>query len=184
MNRQLVWTPVQWLGCEHLDVRTEADLITADSVVLAVVNDLPVRLRYRVVCDASWRTQRVEIDRHGWPPVELVRQGADRWFEPDGVERADLAGCVDVDITLTPFTNTLPIRRLGLAPGESADLRLAYVDVEPTLTVRAADQRYTRLGPGSEVGYRYQSGSFTADLQVDHDGVVTDYPGLWVLRHG
>jgi hypothetical protein len=40
-------------------------------------------------------------------------------------------------------------------------------------------QRYTRTGDG----YRYESGSFRADLGVDSDGIVTDYPGLWTLAY-
>ena len=44
-------------------------------------------------------------------------------------------GCIDVDIRATPFTNTLPIRRLALQPGESRDLRMAFIDV-PGLDVR------------------------------------------------
>jgi hypothetical protein len=59
---------------------------------------------------------------------------------------------------------------------ESADLRIAYVQVDRGLTIEAADQRYVRLADDT---YRYTSGDFTADLTVDPDGVVTDYPGLW-----
>ena len=41
---------------------------------------------------------------------------------------AYLVGCEYVDISETPFTNTLVIRRLGLTPGESADISVAYFD--------------------------------------------------------
>jgi hypothetical protein len=52
----------------------------------------------------------------------------------------------------------------------------------PDLTARRASQRYTQLGAGAKdhaVLYRYESGSFMADLTVDSDGFVSDYPGLW-----
>lgn len=175
---------MQWPGCEHLDLSSGLGRVTADGAVIAVVDDVPLRLYYRVRCDASWTTTSVEIDLYGHPPVRLTRRADDRWYEADGSQRPDLTGCVDVDIALTPFTNTLPIRRLGLEPGESADLRMVYIQVEPTLEINAADQRYVKLAPGAEADYRYQSGSFVADLVVDHDGIVVDYPGLWVLRHG
>jgi uncharacterized protein len=73
----------------------------------------------------------------------------------------------------------LPIRRLALVPGESAEISVAYFDgTEP--------QRYTCLEKGSGGGlYRFLSldGEFTADLPVDADGLVLDYPRLfkWVL---
>jgi hypothetical protein len=38
-------------------------------------------------------------------------------------------------------------------------------------------QRYT----GLETGVRYESGTFRADLAVDVDGLVTDYPGVWAM---
>ena len=39
-----------------------------------------------------------------------------------------LEGCEYVDISQTPFTNTLPIKRLGLMPGESAEICVAYFE--------------------------------------------------------
>ena len=47
-------------------------------------------------------------------------------------------------------------------------------------TVRAAARRYTCL-EASDAGatYRYESGSFQADIRVDAEGLVVDYPGLW-----
>jgi hypothetical protein len=43
-------------------------------------------------------------------------------------------------------------------------------------------QHYTCLAWGLAGGvYRYASGSFQADLQVDGDGLVTDYPEGWVM---
>jgi hypothetical protein len=49
--------------------------------------------------------------------------------------RPDLAGAVDIDISVSPFTNTLPIRRLRLARGLAADLTMAYVRVPELIDV-------------------------------------------------
>jgi hypothetical protein len=86
-----------------------------------------------------------------------------------------LDGCVDVDISTTPLTNTLPVRRLRLAPGDSTEIQVGYVEV-PALTITAVSQRYTRI---DERTYRYASGSFAADVIFDEDDLVTDYEGLW-----
>ncbi|HEX5502042.1 MAG TPA: putative glycolipid-binding domain-containing protein, partial [Thermomicrobiales bacterium] len=106
---------------------------------------------------------------------------AGHWTAADGATPPDLAGCLDVDIRVTPFTNTLPIRRLGLRPGESAELAVAYLAL-PALAVTRERQRYTCLAAGPDGGlYRYESlpGGFRADLSVDADGLVLDYPGLF-----
>ena len=88
-----------------------------------------------------------------------------------------------MDISVTPFTNTLPIRRLRLGPGGSADLEVAYVDV-PGMQVEPTRQRYTCLQSGEHGGlYRYEDKGlfhgFTADLPVDAGGLGLDYPGLF-----
>ena len=45
----------------------------------------------------------------------------------------------------------------------------------PSLEVVQADQIYTALGDGR---VRCAGETFSADLSVDHDGFVLDYPGL------
>jgi hypothetical protein len=90
-----------------------------------------------------------------------------------------LEGCEYVDISETPFTNSLPIRRLGLAPGGSAEIAVAYFE-EAELQPWPEPQRYTYLETGDGGGtYRFVSldGEFSADLPVDQDGLVLDYPG-------
>jgi len=74
------------------------------------------------------------------------------------------------------FTNTLPIRRLGLAVGQSATLSVAFVSV-PDLRVEHVKLRYTRLAP---LRYRYEGldSGFTAEIAVDEAGLVIDYPQL------
>jgi len=103
-----------------------------------------------------------------------------REWSRDGVaqrEQPDLADCVDVDLGISPSTNTLPIRRLNLAVGESRELTAAWVRF-PELTVEPLAQRYTRL---AERRYRYESivSGFTAELEVDDLGLVINYEGIW-----
>ncbi len=86
-----------------------------------------------------------------------------------------------MDISETPFTNSLPIRKLALAPGESAEISVAYFD-GTELQPWPEPQRYTCLQKGEGSGlYRFLSldGGFTAELPVDADGLVLDYPGLF-----
>ena len=177
MRRELVWTAERWRGIEYTSLDVTEDRITANGAIIAVVGGRPIRLRYHVECDASWRPVSVTVDVHDQPAVSLRREG-DRWCDGDGRERPDLAGCLDVDIALTPLTNTIPIRRLTLDVGESQDIDVVYIDPGSGLEVSPQRQRYTRTGDG----YRYSSGSFEADLLVDADGIVVDYPGLWTLE--
>jgi len=88
------------------------------------------------------------------------------------------ADCFEVDISATPFTKLLAIQRMGLKPGESSGLSVAYIAV-PEMELKAAGQRYTYLERHSQCGvYMYEAlfRGFTAKLPVDADGIVIDYP--------
>jgi hypothetical protein len=107
--------------------------------------------------------------------LQLAVDEQQRW-QLNGRDMAALAGCVDVDLGFSPSTNSLPIRRLKLAVGESAEVAAAWLRF-PSLEFRRLDQRYTRL---AERRYRYESeGGFVAELEVDEAGLVVDYPGGW-----
>ena len=139
----------------------------------------PCRLDYRVVCDSTWGTVSGSVA--GWwgdraISVEIRRDAERQWRLNDTV-CPTVAGCIDLDLGFTPATNLLPIRRLGLAPGESAAVRAAWLGF-PSLTLEPLEQSYRRTG---EAIYAYESagGSFTAELHVSSVGFVTRYPGLW-----
>jgi hypothetical protein len=88
-----------------------------------------------------------------------------------------LDGCEDVDLSFTPATNTLPIRRLDLAVGGAGTSRAAWLRL-PEFTFEPLAQRYERLAT-STWKYGTADGVFVRKLTVRPDGVVADYPGLW-----
>jgi hypothetical protein len=165
--RQVMWTAWEDPGLGHLRLVVRDNGVIADGMVLGV---------------AYWRVRYVRVGVPGEPPkTELLSDGEGNWATSDGRAVAYLEGCGYVDISETPYTNTLPIRRLGLAPGESADVSVAYFDGYE-LQPWPEPQRYTRLEEDDGGGmYRFVSldGGFTADLAVDSDGLVVDYPRLF-----
>ncbi|WP_148681759.1 putative glycolipid-binding domain-containing protein [Candidatus Nitrososphaera gargensis] len=54
------------------------------------------------------------------------------------------AGIHDVDLEVTPATNTLPIRRLCLEDGKSQQVDAVWVHF-PSLTLEWLQQRYTGI---------------------------------------
>ena len=89
-----------------------------------------------------------------------------------------LRGAIDVDISATPFTNTLPIRRLSMRLGQSEEILAVYVQV-PSLAVSTDRQRYTCLEAGKRYRYESVDSDFTRDIEVDEHGLVVNYPGLF-----
>ena len=178
-----MWRPAEGTGLEHLRLKEHGQGPLADGLIIGTTDAGPFRVHYRILCDARWRVRELTVlslmdEGEG---ARLSADGEGRWTTAGGEPALGLDGCIDVDISATPFTNTLPIQRLKLGPGESEDIRVAYVSV-PTLEVNADPQRYTRLEQDeSGATYRFESldGGFTADLPMDADGLVLDYPGLF-----
>lgn len=172
--REIVWIGVHGVSVDHCRV----DARSAEGLVIAV-QDKPIRARYLIEWDEAWRVRRVRVELEGDRGVDLVSDGKGSWRTAEGEEIKGLSGCVDVDLSITPFTNTLPVRRLALRPLESADLQVAYVDVA-SLRVGVAKQRYTCLVRRDDgTMHRYESGTFSADVVFDGDGLVVEYPHVW-----
>jgi uncharacterized protein len=186
MKRQVMWSPWTTPGLEHVQVFTQSDGIVADGLLLGVEKQEPFRVRYEIQCDHRWKLRTVQITVLGGisQSLHLVTDGEGSWVTGRGEVLPSLTGCLDVDISVTPFTNTLPIRRLTLQSGESATLSIAYITV-PKLQVEVSEQRYTCLETTSSGGrYWFESleqgeAIFTAELPVDQDGLVVDYPELF-----
>ncbi|HMD95147.1 MAG TPA: putative glycolipid-binding domain-containing protein [Trebonia sp.] len=176
MAMDVGWAAVQWAGLEHVVVYASGDGCDAEGQLIMAEQGL-VTVRYSLTCGPDWRFRTLTMSVRsaaGQRILTLARRPAGGWLA-DGRPRPDLGGCDDIDINCTPLTNTLPIRRLDWAAGQAYDIDVAYVSV-PELEVRKARQRYTRLGAEA---FRYESESFLADLEVDADGIVLDYPGIW-----
>jgi hypothetical protein len=110
-------------------------------------------IRFDAMRHGPWRvrTSRFWGSKRTW---NLVSNGRGRWTDGLGRLLPALDGAIDIDLSASPFTNTLPIRRLLLARGSSADIRAVYVHF-PDLAILADPQRYTCLEPLRR--YRYES---------------------------
>jgi hypothetical protein len=184
MQHDIFWAAAQQPGLEHLHLTQNPDEIIADGLVIALVDNTPLRVHYSVHCDSNWRIRAASVsllDQDNYPPLLLHHNGTGHWTTHNKQHRSDLTGCLDVDISITPFTNTLPIRRLNLALGETAIIDVAYISL-PTLSCTHVQQRYTHFSDDEHSHtYRYESldTNFQADITVDDNGLVLDYPGLF-----
>lgn len=171
------WIPEHGSGMEHLALRQEGGAIVAQGVVIGGRFGDDYGASYTIHCDAAWRVRHAVIEVAGGGQLELFADGKGHWQGADGAPIEQLAGCIDIDLTASCFTNTLPIRRMQDALAERQAIDVAYVRI-PGLTVEKAEQAYTRLGPGL---YRYEgvAAGFRAELEVDEDGLVLQYPGLF-----
>jgi hypothetical protein len=177
--RTVLWRPVDAVGAQHCALRRLAKGFRLEGHVVDSVDGIPLHVHYIVDCDSVWRTRVVSVSQSYGAVGSTLRFDVvnKRWWTAEGVEVAALHWLVDVDLGVTPATNTLPIQRLALAVGQKADVTAAWVRF-PSLTVEPLQQTYERLAPNI---YRYSSngGRFSALLEVDDLGLVVHYERLW-----
>ena len=180
MDRHVLWQAWTGPGLESVHVHGEGEGIRAESVAIGLASGRAYTVRYALRCDGGWRVRTLEAWTLEGASLALSSDGSGRWTGPDGAHRPALDGCFDVDLPSTVFTNTLPVRRLGMMPGWSEELSVVYVAV-PELTLSVSRQRYTCLTWGADGGrYRFESvaDDFIAEITLDADALVIDYPRI------
>ncbi len=177
-HRSIRWQDWSGEGLEHLFLTEEVRGISAKSVVISGRPSDGFAALYSLKLDSDWCCLEVEVSIPGRDKsASLCRTKEGDWLDRNGNELSLLRGAVDVDLSISPFTNSLPIRRLRLEIGQSADIATAYIQF-PELAVSRDPQRYTRLSADT---YRYESvtSDFVRDIVVDREGLVVTYPGLF-----
>ncbi|MBG9568371.1 putative glycolipid-binding domain-containing protein [Brevibacillus agri] len=178
----VIWKPSTGAGYEHLAISESEEQLTVDSFVIGESEpDKLARIQYEIVLDRSWATRKVSI-RHwgGQKALCLLSDGNGQWTDEAGQPIAELAGCVGIDLSCTPFTNTLPIRRLAFTPNVPQEIDVAYFSAYE-LTWRRVRQQYTLLASDADTAvFEYRAGAFVQNITVDANGLVLLYPELFV----
>ncbi|GGI44160.1 hypothetical protein BCL57_000322 [Agromyces flavus] len=179
MERTLFWRRIDEVGLERLELSvTEAGIEAVGTVLGLDAGGFRVEHRWSLAPD--WRTRTLVVERSG--AVGRVRlrieRDGDGW-RVDDVRRPDLDGADEPDLSVTPFCNTLPIRRLPTRRGAASTLDTCWIDADEMAVVRSR-QQYVRRGARA---VRYidlgAAAGFEADLEVDGDGLVVRYEHLF-----
>ena len=183
-DSSVLWRRLDQPGHDSACLREGAAGAVIEGTAVFSESGRPCRLDYRVVCDAAWRTVSSRVT--GWldtTPLEVAINAepeTSRRWTLNGRPCPEVQGCEDIDLSFSPATNLLPIRRARLAVGARVSVRAAWLRF-PALSLEPLDQTYERV---SELRYRYTSrgGSFVTLLETNAVGFVTHYPGLWQLE--
>jgi hypothetical protein len=177
VKRTIFWHDRDRKGAEHCVLAAEPGGFRFEGTLISQAGGAPLIVQYAMRVDVNWHTRRVEVRVNGGGGKDTLILLADSyggWWH-DTHPLPELSGCIDVDLGMSPSTNTLPIRRLLLQPGHKQTIDVAWVRV-PELTVERATQTYERIDAHR---YRFETGKFAADLIVDKDGLVVDY-AIWM----
>lgn len=176
LSRSIRWRRLDGEGLEHLVVSGEPDGILARGVIVSDNEGERFAASYSVTLSPDWVFRQARIETVEGTRLHLARDTLGNWTA-DGIAVPALGGCTDIDMSMSAFTNSLPIRRVTLPLGEPQRFDMAWIPLD-TLKPFPDGQICTAL---SNSLYRYQSADsdFEAEITVDEDGFVIDYPPLF-----
>lgn len=172
----LLWEGHKYNSIENCVVTMSEKGTEITSVIIGSSGEKPFRLDYSIRTNQKWETLFFDIkSQFNDKRVELSFEsdGKGNWTD-HGRPLEEFKGCLDIDISLTPFTNTLPIRRLGTKLKTEQEIKVIYFDILNQL-VRPNLQEYTSL---TDFCYQYRNvdSGYEALLTVDELGLVVVYP--------
>ena len=178
----LTWRAHDARRMESVRVQVSGNRIRAyGRIVSAATEEHPsFSASYDLVTDESGATKRLSMSvtlAEREKQLSIARDEENMWLVQDHTgqtSRSAFDGALDVDVVFSPFFNALPIRRTGLHRRmESVTLPVVYVWL-PDATVKGATLGYTSTADGITV----HSPVADAQISVDSDGFILEYPGL------
>ena len=175
----IFWQRTDLAGLERLALDVSPAGISAMSSLICV-EDGGYRLDHSWEMSPDWRVHSVQVEKWGaGRPVRLRLERNGNGWKVDGMQRPDLDGADEPDLSVTPFCNSFPIRRLMGEKRDTLTVDTCYIDAA-LMTVTRSRQRYDWLRPKflRYVDLGLHSG-FEAILQVDNEGLVIAYENLF-----
>ena len=163
MRHIVGWQRHDTPGVEYAEVET--DPVGLDGVVVFADEGLACAVTYRVTCDPSGITTSavVRLRRAGViSSRELARRADGVWTVDERVVPA-LGGLCDVDLSVTPSTNTLPIHASRAEPAGS----VLRITVGVSIYGRSRPRR-CHFGRRNRNGHKSATTSVTAGLRLRH----------------
>ncbi|WP_312135940.1 putative glycolipid-binding domain-containing protein [Sphingobacterium sp.] len=176
--KSVMWKGLYYDSLEYLnsEIRNEARFVEANTI--GFCNGQFWYLNYEVVMGIDWVVKSfhivIELNRER---STITGQNINGVWSINDQEATEFRGFKFIDISLTPFTNTLVINNVILAGEEEQEVDVIYIDILER-EVYAAKQRYTRRSFDMFL-FQHLENDFEALILVDGEGFVLDYPGYF-----
>ncbi|UFU00140.1 putative glycolipid-binding domain-containing protein [Radiobacillus kanasensis] len=178
MDVKVVWNNKELYGCEYLKLGRTTETLFVQSTVIYVGEGRTnaYNLNYNVELDEHWLTKKFSINVDNIYSLELHTDGEGSWFNSDGELIDSLNGAIDIDISATPFSNSLPINRIDWSINQIEHFHMVYISV-PSLETKKVPQSYHYIRKEGELRYfKYRCYDYETTICVDSNGLVVDYP--------
>jgi hypothetical protein len=177
-TRVIVWQALAWSGTV-IHIHTVNEGIHGHGFAVGKTdNNIPFAMEYDMALTEDWDIKEISIKSFLDERTTRLVHDNDKWYNGNYQHLSEFDGIEFVDISISPFTNTLPIKRLQLEGEQAQKVDIIYFD-ENKFSLRKVQQIYSYVG---ERTYCYQDielPDFVSNITVDEDGMVIDFPKMF-----
>ncbi|AVR00607.1 hypothetical protein OBCHQ24_16865 [Oceanobacillus iheyensis] len=184
MNLKVIWENMELYGCEYLKLgSTKGECLVESTVIYMNERETDAfNVNYRIELNETWLTKNVCINVEKGNNIKLNTDGEGNWFNNNGELIENLKGAIDIDISATPFSNSLPINRIIWHINQIEHFHMVYISV-PSLEIKKVPQSYHYIRKDGELRYfKYRCYDYETIICVDSNGLVVDYPNTFKRR--
>lgn len=176
--KTLIWKGIYYQSLEYFNLLSDDKNYTVESKIIGCLEDKIYSIEYKIHIDKDWLVQDflIESEINKVKRTLAGKKIQDQW-EINGVVNPEFDHFNFIDISLTPFTNTLPINNLKLSERDSQKIDVLYIDVLKH-HIKPVQQQYTWTAVNKYL-YENIETDFKAEISVDEGGLVTNYPELF-----
>jgi hypothetical protein len=180
MQTTIIWTGKFYHSLEHCILIPTALGYEISSTINGIHENQIYKVEYHIKTNKNWETMFLTLRTQLNDSIEVLtlKKMQGRWLlngKPDDA----LINIFDIDLSLTPFTNTLPINRLQLKINGEQTIEALYFDILKK-EIRPVKQLYTRIATDRYL-YENFDKSFKSEIKTDEQGLVMDYPKLFEM---
>jgi uncharacterized protein len=178
-DKIIVWKGLYLNTIEHCKITKSSHLIVVHGQISGLVEHQPINIHYSIELNEGYEINSVQLQSFNDPFAVDLSHKNKKWFDLYGNHLSQYDDCDDIDIALTPYTNTIPIKRLKFNLGDPREINVIYIDPLKKMLTRTR-QRYTHI---ENRRYKYENipSGFVSNIYTDNDGIVDIYPGIWQM---
>jgi hypothetical protein len=177
-TRVIVWQALVWQSTV-IHIHTVNEGIHGHGFAVGKTdNNIPFAMEYDMALTEDWNIKEMSIKSLLDERFIVLMHEDKQWYNDKGQHLNEFDGIEFVDISISPFTNTLPIKRLQFKGKQPQKVDIIYFD-ENKFCLRKVQQIYSHVG---ERTYCYQDielPDFVSNIVVDEDGLVIDFPKMF-----
>ena len=173
---RILWKGRDKTSLELCRIGQSDSQVKINSTIIGCTHEQTYEVRYSILLDKRWNMESfiVDADINGVPWKVTGEKDEDTWKINDELDFADFKF---IDISLTPLTNTLPVKNLCTEFLKLQKIKVLYIDILKN-ELKIVSQCYSKLDD-SRYLYENSDTGFKATLIFDKYGFIEHYPALF-----